>query len=524
MVPPLGDENWARRGRFDFWSWAMIRTSARNLTVKTPKFNWFVAGTLLATAALTLSHLIAYPRQRNSIRPPAPRTELEDRAWQVLRNQLKGPSYSAQAPSWDTNDWFTKCDVKGLMDCGKGAQTFLLRIPPHVSKRAEKNSERQQLDYQFNAGDDIRNKLSKSLRIPNQLASSHAEKHERFSDANGEAESFESEPSNLASVLFNGAAFNSLKRAARSWGEGHLKAKIAPGSILAKAIWERVPMNPQGTSSLGNADFYIYRPAGSCYSSNCTKTALDDGDFQDFALSTEVASDAEACAAGAPLQIRSDGLLEKSPDRPKISPFCFHAYLLTADKARIHEAHLDRLSAPLLEKCNGRPCYFVLVGIHFMVRLSPDDPLYRDYAPWLFMTFWWTGRDNGKNFDAPWSYYQMNVTQVAREGPDVPITAPNICYNPYLEGPRPNGAISNCVSCHRFARVLPSKDDVSLIAEGSGKCFGSRPISFAGQCSPDGSSTPGEPCKTEREYDERGTDSNSVWSLANLNQGNPQAP
>src|ERR1700679_3108511 len=101
---------------------------------------------------------------------------------------------------------------------------------------------------------------------------------------------------------------------------------------------------------------------------------------------------------------------------------------------------------------NTPSCNIALMGIHFMIRLEESDPLrVKGGPPWVFITLWWTGRDNGTNLPSPWKYYQINVTQGFRNDSSPGSVTSNICFNPYLEGKKPFGAVSNCVNCHYFA-------------------------------------------------------------------------
>jgi hypothetical protein len=411
-------------------------------------------------------------------KPPTAKADLEARAWQVLREQLSSP-YSPQKPSWDTKDWYTKCKV-GLMQCDGGSESFLTNAPSHLFDT----------DQEHAAAVDTLSLLSGGMRVPLQDVIVHR------------GPLFATEPAQLASVVFNEKARKSLQSTVDAWNQGDLsKVKMDSGSILAKAIWNRVPMSNDGVS-LPGAQVLIYphnsSPAGGA-GGGTLQPELTLNDFQQVKLDERAPSDSSACANPV----------------DAISPLCFHAYPLKADSKLIQQAvfGIDATSKVLFSFCDSSPCYFVLDGIHLMVRLDPSDPLYRDDTPWLFITFWWTGQDNKVLGDAPWKYYQMNVTQLGRnDNAGVPESLRNICFNPYLEGPNPNGAVSNCVSCHRFAEVVPDKKAVSLVSVGSGECLGTRPIGFAG------TDSSGARCITEKAYKKLGVRSDLVWSVARLNK------
>jgi hypothetical protein len=147
-------------------------------------------------------------------------------------------------------------------------------------------------------------------------------------------------------------------------------------------------------------------------------------------------------------------------------------------------------------------CVAVLMGIHLMVRRPDADMLGNaNESPWIFMTFWWTGEDNRSGLPAPWKYFQMNVTKTARID-DARVGMKNICYNPYLEGTNSNGAVSNCVSCHRFAAYNHAHPDLPTLSTGVDACHGGKPI-------------PEPSCKNaEADYWDGLVSTERVWSLA----------
>jgi hypothetical protein len=150
-----------------------------------------------------------------------------------------------------------------------------------------------------------------------------------------------------------------------------------------------------------------------------------------------------------------------------------------------------------------------------MVRLGPGDPLYSNEHHWLFITLWWDGRDNRHISELPWKYYQMTVTQQTRDESDgITHDRRNYLFNPYLEGPKSNGAVANCMTCHQFARVMPDQKSGSLLGLGAGECLGESTPGKIGNCG-----------LKANEYEEKcGVDSDFVWSLANLNRGNSPLP
>jgi hypothetical protein len=455
--------------------------------VKIPEWKWLVGLGLVAVGLVTASQIVKRSTHHGPTVLPASRHELEAKAWQVLRDQFASPN-SPQEPSWD-KWWFTKCRV-GLMDCDKAAK-FSLPGAGELSFVTD----------QHKADPETLVNLAESIRVPVQTRIG-----ERPPGSKAYAMFPQHQPAQLASVLFNETARNSLQNTIDKWNKGSLSnVAMLPGSMFAKAIWKAVPMNDKVAQDV--VRFYIYprRDPLEHDSADGNGSSLSpEWDFEKVTVDSSAGADDSACA-----NPRKD---DATPPKRHISPKCFHGYLLKANSKLLLQA--EKLIAPpfntdiLYNACLDKPCYFILEGIHFMVRLGPGDPLYRDYAPWLFITFWWTGQDNKVFPEAPWKYYQMNVTQVARDDGRGGYP-PNICFNPYLEGPLLNGAVSNCVSCHRFSRVMPSKNDISLMGTGVGRCLGSRPFPFSQTSA----------CSTEEaDYCGRGVQADFVWSLHNLNK------
>jgi len=157
---------------------------------------------------------------------------------------------------------------------------------------------------------------------------------------------------------------------------------------------------------------------------------------------------------------------------------------------------------------NKENCLALMMGIHIMVKISPADGKFGlDTTPvWVFMTFWWTPKDNKTGLPEPWNHYQLNVTTNPRvdhsDG-----TADNVIFNPYLEGTsKPAGARTNCVNCHSLARYNAMMTGDDLRAAGS--TCGSLPI---------GKSVP-QDCGCSGKYlsDTRSATIDKVWSIVSL--------
>ena len=100
------------------------------------------------------------------------------------------------------------------------------------------------------------------------------------------------------------------------------------------------------------------------------------------------------------------------------------------------------------------PCVVVLVGVQIATHLLDN---------WTWGTYWFTPRSNdhdtdGRNADklpVPFHHFAMDILLSPDVVPGDPHSLPPI-FNPYLEGPHANGALSNCLSCHANAAFVPA--------------------------------------------------------------------
>ena len=310
-------------------------------------------------AAVTIILIHRAPAQLSSnagsTNPCNLRCELETKAWRVLQEQLRSP-YTAKKPSWDSSEWHTKSSVDGLTHLVSGQEPGLV----NVGKPGSADS----------ADPDTLVNLSGGLRVPLQdLIVEEASSRKKP----GEEAKDKEEPTHLASVLFNNAAYDSVKSAVDSWNKGDMKVNIVRGSIIAKAIWKEVPMN--GTVAEKVVNLYVYRPHDRV-AGNSLKLRFDPSDFELVNLDLNMPVNDNACGPGQPIIPTS---LRPLPSRRHISPHCFHAYELASNSKLIDKAkgEIDLPKVlPLFNQCdNGHPCYFVLEGIHFMVRLDAKDAI-----------------------------------------------------------------------------------------------------------------------------------------------------
>ncbi len=95
-------------------------------------------------------------------------------------------------------------------------------------------------------------------------------------------------------------------------------------------------------------------------------------------------------------------------------------------------------------------CVLVLVGLHLITRES---------GHWNWSTFWWTNdpghvaADAGSGLPKPaaYSHFVLQTTFAGR----LADGSQDFTYNPYLEGNREKGMVSNCAGCHGAAHYDP---------------------------------------------------------------------
>ena len=107
--------------------------------------------------------------------------------------------------------------------------------------------------------------------------------------------------------------------------------------------------------------------------------------------------------------------------------------------------------------------HLVLVAMHFTTKEIPD---------WVWGTMWWHDQPDAGPFakDRPakvagvWKNYLMDVSFSMKLPPEADGSA-NIVFNPWLEARFPNGANSNCMTCHQRA-VWPNPGSFLPITRG----------------------------------------------------------
>jgi len=146
---------------------------------------------------------------------------------------------------------------------------------------------------------------------------------------------------------------------------------------------------------------------------------------------------------------------------------CFHTHQIDA---------LGKTEEAIQANCTAPTCIAVLTGFHVMTKT-------KESVQWNWMTFWFrpTGDPETSSGPAPWKFFTGNATRGSRSGPSVSGKY-EICFNPYLEGTKdvPNGQVSNCLDCHRFAAYDNSLKTVEARAgkftTGNSPAFGQPPL------------------------------------------------
>jgi hypothetical protein len=263
----------------------------------------------------------------------------------------------------------------------------------------------------------------------------------------------------LASVLFNDEAADSIRRnnlGRRSYLDLAIRQLDAAGSVgadrrlpsttfqngseIVKLVWEIVPARGQvvlfnqsamptqaGSNQLLPVPFWLSR----------------------YALDPDTR---KACP--------STLLPYGSPEQPTVAPLrCFYSF-------KIHGKGCSTLSDDVIKVWCAPPAasqtfYAVLVAFHVMKLVSSNPN-------WIWMTYYWTRDINNAETgaDGPWAapwnhFHEYNTTAIREEAP----AGHDICFNPYLEGPKENGLKANCLSCHSFSAYSPAPGKPSVGVE-----------------------------------------------------------
>jgi hypothetical protein len=397
-----------------------------------------------------------------------PSHSLQEEAWATFKDMIS--KYPSEQPQWEK--WEDKCKVD-LEACPDG------RVP-----KIEQLLSTEASNWKMNRTDEYLalTLLRDSVRLPVQLELNHSLD--------------KATPQQFASVLFN-------KQAAVSVIDGEMKLnvdkpiKFLKGSMLAKVVWTVIPidggknqpffpmyvtkvMNPADEQNLSPNPFVAPPPPGNYWSQ--------------FSIDMSVKDASGGCR----------------PETGVVPLNCIHQYSFPGGKgssganliaAMEHEPVRQTFDA-VNHICTTDTCMLALMGVHIMKRLTDDDPSTQGGKyPWLFITFWWTGQDNGQNLPEPWKYFQMNVTQLPRVD-EAEAGKHNICFNPYLESVKVGGPQSNCVNCHTFAAWNPAKGHASPAPAGAGIKLGAAAIA-----------TPPS-AKAVMDYKNQFRPTDFVWSMA----------
>ncbi len=204
-----------------------------------------------------------------------------------------------------------------------------------------------------------------------------------------------------------GARTQALKGARTPYRPFHSSSKVDPDH----AVWTYELYNPSAFAHIRKHQLY-------------SREALDD------------------LHIGAPdiPPFPEDAIVLKTIWRPTAS--CV-AYCVTIDAAKITE---DPALAAIARRILGRALLSSdkaeLIGLHVATKEIDD---------WVWASLYW---DNGRsdsdvppNVPTPYRAYRLTVA-FDDTLPKEPDGSPLIAFNPHLEGPFPNGSVSNCMSCH----------------------------------------------------------------------------
>jgi hypothetical protein len=366
-------------------------------------------------------------------------------------------------PKWE--HWANKCDV-GLLskDICPAPDTLF--------------------DIDFKKGDRENRRLPLSFFRPVQRELDTAPKSHK-----------EGEQPQLASVLYNGIAADFIKNQMKIAPGSVSIPKLPAGSVITKAIWALVSKNIDQTLYVTDFTPETERiETGDSFINPPTKGG-DNPHFSAVALDLSSAQKCEkSYSASTPMTITSGD--------------CIHLY-----KEVKNIPITNQYPADFQHNCNPE-CVVALVGLQFMVRTRKDDN-------WIWISVWWTGRDNGKLKNAPWKYYTVDVTNTARSirtGKDG--NQMNIIFNPYLEGVTPpNGANSNCVNCHSYA-AFDATTGFSKSSMGVDPAHGGPPlptIASPQDIPPLSLPTPSSPIQAG-DYLDQSVQTDFLWSIADKTQ------
>lgn len=211
-------------------------------------------------------------------------------------------------------------------------------------------------------------------------------------------------------------------------------------SVIVKEIWQAISVNPDDVPDDVFREIPVYDPELDLPGPG---GGLDDisnwHTFAQWKLKRDRHLDLGPCDQ------RSFDLLQ---DRVPIG--CFYTKRLGGDCL----GNQQRVAIVPTVPASVEPCYLILVGFQVMTR---------EIKNWTWTTFWWTNNPDGRKskdyfagqpsqIDPRFQHYAMDTTFGPAPGQMGPLTP---VFNPYLEGPRPNGTHSNCFSCHDQAAYVP---------------------------------------------------------------------
>ncbi|HET9282325.1 MAG TPA: hypothetical protein VFR24_10225 [Candidatus Angelobacter sp.] len=351
-------------------------------------------------------------------------------AWDLFAGLTRESIMAKELPIWDT--WYTKCDL-GLADCGTKFLEEKLNL--HRSLRnfevpVQSLEELQSLSLgpgeQSFAAQSSSDAFQKRIRA----FAIRTRTHPQF-----------------ASVLFNREAADAIRKQCLYAHEGNLSAATSScpslpatgkikefrrGAVALKTFWQLVIADANGIGQLETWKQELWNNIQQPNDNNIDR-------FRTSTVRVDTKSTAEC-------ENRDYGDDEVVPLK------CFYAIQLTQEDVDALNASPPRLVA--ISDTGIIPGnYLVLVAVHVTTKEIPD---------WVWATFWWDNHgisdpraaERPKTIKPRWSHFLMETT-LSGTTPLETDGGPKICFNPYLETPLRNGAISNCLQCHSKAAYGP---------------------------------------------------------------------
>lgn len=232
--------------------------------------------------------------------------------------------------------------------------------------------------------------------------------------------------------------------------------QFPPSAIVVKEIWEAVSVSTDGSDSAEISSIKVYDSSVLNHAQDGSLPQVGQWDPPAKILTDATGSPDKTQAC------KLNGNYDLAHDSVPISCFYFKDFTGGSHHYPCFESVLTNPSQLVPGTNNGAtlPCLPVLVGLQIATR---------EIENWTWTTFWWTNDAQGNpmhddqpaGLDPRFRHFAMDTTfgptsaEIAANpgNPHLPSV-----FNPYLEGPRPNGIHSNCYTCHKAAAYIPACD------------------------------------------------------------------